>query len=97
MCIHRLSPCLSRGRPQPKTPLDCYIEDEQGKFKINSETKQLHTFSAADTQPYKDNFDKLSAVNKHQYEKRALFSLQQYQTVLCFTLSAPSCTFATSL
>ena len=93
--------CLSRGRPQPMTSLDFYIKDEKAKFEINYEPKQLHTLSAADTQRllqrYKDNFDKLSAVDKHQYEKRALSSLRQYQKVLCFTLSAPSCTFATSL
>ena len=85
--------CLSRGRPQPMTSLDFYIKDEQAKYKTNYE----HTLSAADTQRYKNNFDKLSAVEKHQYEERALFSLRQYQTVLCFTLSAPSCTFATFL
>ena len=79
------------------TSLDVYIKDELEKYKTNYETKQLHTLSAAVKQRHKDNFDKLSAVDKHQYEKRALFSLQQYQTVLCFTLSAPSCTFATSL
>ena len=93
--------CLSRGRPQPMTSLDFYIKDEKAKFEINYEPKQLHTLSAADTQRllqrYKDNFDKLSAVDKHQYEKRALSSLRQYQKVLCFTLSAPSCTFATFL
>ena len=93
MCIHRLSPCLSRGRPQPMTSLDFYIEDEQRKYKTNYE----HTLSAAVKQLHKDNFDKLNAVDKHQYEEKALVSLRQYQQVLCFALSAPLCTFATFL
>ena len=50
-----------------------------------------------DKQGDKEDFDKLSAADKKQYEEKALLSVQQYQKVLCFTLAAPPCTLSTSL
>ena len=105
-CIYSGSPLSStacHGRPQPKTPLDCYIKDKLIEERpdrlgqIGSKPDGFLPGTDLVEQRYKEDFDKLSAAEKTQYEKKALLSLRQYQKVLCFTLSAPPCTLSTSL
>lgn len=98
-----MSSTACHGRPQSKTPLDCYIKDKLIEERpdrlgqIGSKPDGFLPGTDLVEQRYKEDFDKLSAADKKQYEEKALLSVQQYQEVLCFTLAAPPCTLSTSL